>query len=474
LGAEETSRTESGPDRSARHVGRTRFRVFWWWALAWGSGVAVAAAVAGRVMSPSAQAAGPVLLKSASCLAAAIGFGAVAYYLVVFAQNRTLRELFLGCAFAGVGAGGGLQAAIGTFVQPSAHNDHILLISWGYASFLFAGAAYAQSSLRRGGFIRSVMQLTIASAAMAAFPAVLTAHAIDPILRQRLYFLGGASIVGGLDSILALTAAGLIAIAVVRSVKSPREDCERLDRVLINFYVACALGLVCRGEARSVTDIFWFSAQVLPVSAWLVFTAGFAAESAFAHKELLGRIHELGTLHEISWSLVGWGGEDFLRRFIDVLREQVGAEIAAVYLADPGRHSLELAAVSGSDGEYPRLGTVYMIESENRRPGFHTGHTADAFRSCKTRTADDVFVDPEFVPWRVIARGDGRAVSLPLIEKGSAYGVLNVYFRHRKQMPRESLSLLTTIAAATGPAIKGLWAQRHAEESDAESVNLAA
>jgi len=58
------------------------------------------------------------------------------------------------------------------------------------------------------------------------------------------------------------------------------------------------------------------------------------------------------------------------------------------------------------------------------------------------------------VPWRMIGREDGCAVSLPLVDKGEAAGVLSLYFPDRSQWSSQRLRLLTTIAAAATPAIE--------------------
>ena len=468
-------RSQTLSDSASAPTRKSRFRAFWWWVLIWGAALGVAASIVVRALLPEAFVAGHVVFKITCFLGASIGFAAVAYYLVVFALNRTVRDLFLACAFAALAASGGMQATSDCLSGGQYCNDRTVLISWVYAAFLFAGAGYASSAVRKGGLLTSTLQFLGAASVVGAYPAVLLFYILNGALYYRLQSFPNESLASEFDNIAAVAAALLLSVAVVRCVRSSKQRPERLDRMLLNFYVACAVGLVCRAEAVAASDLCWFCGQVLPASAWLILAAGFGAESAFTHKDLLDRLKELEALHDVSWSLVGrGGGEGFLHAFVERLRETVDAQIAAIYLSDPEGRVLELAAFSGGGEDYPRLGTSYLIASDDRRPGFHSGHTADALRSSQMRISDDVFIDVEFVPWRVIARGDGRAVSLPLMEQGVAFGVVDVYFEDRRRVALESISLLDTIVAAAGPAIGRVWAERRGQPYSREEMDRAA
>jgi hypothetical protein len=471
---EESVRSRLPSDLSPRPYSRARYRVVWFWLMLWGTVMGVAAAISARVLFPQAQFAGPFIFKGTCFLAGAMGVGAVAYYLVFFALNRTLRELFLACAFAALATSGVLQAISNSSLADRLYNDRLVLATWLFAALLFLGAAHARSRLPRAGLASTALQLLVGVAIVVAYPVVLSFYAFYPALYDSFHGSPNVLPAAKMDCIIALGAVLLMAAAAARSFICRSQDVARLDRILSYFQVAGGLGLICRAEAASVVDIWWFSGQVISGLAWLLLAIGFAAESAFTHRELVERLGELQALHDLSWSLVGTGAGDFFRVFVDTLRQKVDVELAAVYLAGSTGVSLELAAVSGGDNTYPRVGTTYIIASEDRRPGFHTGHTAEAYRSKEMRVADDVSIDVEFVPWRVIAHGDGRAVSLPLIEQGAVYGVLNVYFRQRKQLDRQGLAFLKTIAAAAGPAIAGVWSERQGSELSQGQLDQAA
>lgn len=472
---EDSLRSRSVSEVGSRSTRAAEVRVIWWWALAWGTVLGVASILCARVWFPQSDLLGPMVFRLTCYAAASVGLGSVAYYSVLFALNRSLRELFLASGFAAIAAGSALQAVSNSFIGYHVFNDRILLVSWLFAALGFAGGSLSSSGLRRGSRFRSTMHFIVAGGGIMAYPVLLSAYAFNPALYNRMQEFPHPSMVASFDTVLSLVTAGLLAVVVARSLRYVKQQSQRLESMLSSFFAACALGLVCRGLSGSYADGLWFCSQVLPASGWLALAAGFAAESALTHKESGDRLAELEALHEVSWSLVGaGGGEEFLRAFVDLLRSKLDAEIAAVYLSDSGGKSLELAGASHAVERYPSLGTTYIIASEDRRPGFHTGHTADAFRSREPRVADDVFVDVEFVPWRTIARGDGRAISLPLMDQGNVFGVLNVYFGDRRRLARENIALLSTIAAASGPAIGNIWAERNGRATSPEDLDIAA
>jgi len=200
--------------------------------------------------------------------------------------------------------------------------------------------------------------------------------------------------------------------------------------------------------------------------AWAALVVGNGIENAFAHKEAQDRLDELETLHDVSWSLVGAGtvGE-LLDLFVSTLVNKLGARIAAVYLADEPNW-LRLAAVCGSDEA--TVGIRYPLISDRPYPGFHSGHTAKAYASRHVQIANDVFVDVEFVPWRIIAQDDGCAVSIPLVDKDRCIGVLNVYFAEATEVSATRLRLLATVAAAGTSAVEFALSRQPASESEEE------
>jgi GAF domain-containing protein len=200
---------------------------------------------------------------------------------------------------------------------------------------------------------------------------------------------------------------------------------------------------------------------------WFAIISGFCIENAIMQREAQDRVQELDALHQVSWSIVGVGSlHDLLDMYARTHQEQLGVKVAAVYLADKTADCLELYAIRGPDDCPGAVGTKYPITSENRWPGFNTGHTARAFLSQEVQVANDVFVDVEFIPWRMVAADDGCAVSLPMVFRGKTIGVVNLYYEDSKLLTKQRLRLLSTIAGAAAPAIAS------AMEKEADEPNL--
>lgn len=394
-------------------------------------------------------------------LSAIVGFGALVYYVVVFALNRRVRDVFLCAGFAAMASSGVLLAIAPPADATGAPGDRLFLIGWLYSGALVAGASYSRSCLRFASRWRSRVGHVMAAVGVVAFPVVSALCSGLPEVAERLRRFPNEFWAPQVNSWIAFAAAVLHVLAAIGAYRFSAGRSDRSDRILSVFWFGAALGLVCRATAASTADSLWFASQIILCSAWIAAAGAFMGFSALVNNELLDRLGELEALHELSWSLVGARDSDqFLHALAETLRTKLHAEIVALYLGDLTGERLSLAASSGGGEAYAAVGTDYPVVSRDRWPGFHSGHTADAYRSGEVRTADDVFIDVEFVPWRVIARGDGRAVSLPLIEQGSTIGVLNLYYSHFSQVTPQSMSLLQTIAAALGPAIGGVWRQR--------------
>ena len=239
------------------------------------------------------------------------------------------------------------------------------------------------------------------------------------------------------------------------------------------FLIACGAGLLfyCASQARF--DIWSTMSQICFTWSWIALIVGNGIENAFAHKEAGERLDELETLHDVSWSLVGAATvKELLDLFVSTLVNKLGARIAAVYLSRDS-HSLELAASCGAEDS--PIGRSYPLISDKPWPGFHSGHTARAYVSRQVQVVNDVFVDVEFVPWKIVAQDDGCAASIPLVDKDVCIGVLNVYFSDASDLTSTRLRLLATIAAASTSAVEyALSKQAERFSDDHQDIKLAA
>lgn len=443
------------------HLHIARLKAVWPRLLVLGAAGGAAALGAAKILLPRTQGLGYVLPDVLGALSAIVGFGALVYYVVVFALNRRMRDVFLCAGFAALASAGAMLVMAPPADLSGAPSDRLFLIGWLYSGALVAGASYSRSLVRFESKWRSGAGHLLAAAGVAAFPVVSALGAGFPEVAERLRKFPNEFWAPQVDSWAAFAAAVLYALAAVGSFRSSSGRGDRSDRILSVFCAVMVAGLVCRASATSIADALWFAGQIIMCCGWIVVAGAFMGYSALVNNELLDRLGELEALHELSWSLVGARDSDqFLHTLAETLKTKLHAEIVALYLGDPSGERLCLAARSGGGETYAVVGTEYPVVSKDRWPGFHSGHTADAFRAGEVRTADDVFIDVEFVPWRIIARSDGRAVSLPLIEQGNTIGVVNLYYSHYSQVTAQSMSLLQTIAAALGPAIGGVWRQR--------------
>lgn len=410
---------------------------------------------------------------SVTAVAAGAAFGAAVYCLAIFALERRLRALFAATAFSALGSGTILQAAVDLHGSPPAAYSWIATLGWLFAGALFLGEAHSSSKWRATSRLQAIGQLSVAGVAVVAFPLAVLPHVLDITyfcnLSSSVSAAGACRIV---DTALGLGAAALICAALRANHRRYMAETDGLAGLLCYFLIACVAGLLfyCASAARF--DRWSTISQMCFMWSWIVLVVGNGIENAFAHKEAGERLEELETLHDVSWSLVGAATvKELLDLFVSTLVNKLGARIAAVYLAEDSP-SLELAAICGSD-ETP-VGKKYPLVSDKPYPGFHSGHTAKAFASKQVQIANDVFVDVEFVPWKVVAQDDGCAASIPLVDNDVCIGVLNVYFSDAADLTTTRLRLLATIAAAATSAVEYALSKQAERFPDGEDIKLAA
>lgn len=382
----------------------------------------------------------------AFCCCAALG--AAVYCFAAFAISRLLRDLLASVGLCALSSAAGLQALADLSSSAPWPDERIITSGLLYASCAFFAASFAGKSWRPESRVGSWAQLAAGLMTTAVFPLVMLPDAVG----GRDTAAGAAY---GMGSRAALVAAVLLVGAAAGAFRLRRSVEQSASGIESYFFVSLAFAALSRALSSARFDCWWVCGQVLFLESWLVFVGVGSVENAVAHKERADRLDEMEALHDISWALVGAKTvRELVNLLANTVREKLGAAIVAVYLADEARESLEVAAISGPEICLKSLGARYRLLSTDRRPGFHSGHTARAFTTKEVQVAADVFVDVELVPWRIIARENGCAVSLPLIDKGEACGVLNLYFSDQRLLSPQRLRLLRTIAAAAGPAIE--------------------
>lgn len=433
----------------------------------WAATAVVSSIGAGLLLFREHYVAEPAVEVLISVLAGSVAFGACIYCLAVFALQRRVRSLLAATAFSTLASGTLFQTIVDLRGSPPCVFGWVTTVAWAVAGLLFVGEAYSKAKWRAANRAQSIAQLAVAAAAVLAFPLTVLPYVSDyTLLSSFSSSPGGASLCRVVDAALCASAAGLVCWTLVANYRRYTASADGLSGLACYFYVAAVLGLVFCCVSAERFDIWYTIGEALFVWSWLALIVGNGVENAFAHQEAGERLDELETLHDVSWSLVGARTvRELLDLFVTTLVSKLGTRIAAVYLSQD-EQTLELAAIRGSDDVC--LGTKYSLVSSGPWPGFHSGHTAKAFASREVQVANDVFVDVEFVSWRIVAGDDGCAASIPLIDRDACIGVLNVYFCDSSQLTSARLRLLATIAAAATSAIEYAVSKEASPEADTE------
>ncbi|MDH7602502.1 MAG: GAF domain-containing protein [Armatimonadota bacterium] len=404
-----------------------------------------------RFWTPSSEwnnVAGITAFSLAFCACAALAAGT--YSFAVFALTRTTRDLFASIGFIALAVSSALQVFVDSVQNAAPLDDETL--SWG---ILFAAAAFFLSrsinkSWKPSNGILSRAQLAVATATLTAFPVFQLQHALAILNAQY-----STPEKYGIGNLVALAAFGSFAMAALAAQYQRREEANRNYEPLDGLLPGLGVAMLARAVSFERFDVWWWSTCTIWTACWTVFLVETAIRNATAHKLAREYAMESQALHKVSWALVGVTSPmELFNVLASTVREVVGAEIVALYLADEPGEALQTVAIAGPEICLASLGTTYAVRSPDRRPGFHSGHTARAFVTKQVQTADDVFVDVELVPWRMIARDDGRAVSLPIVHNGTALGVLSVYFSDKRDATAQKVRLLETIVAAATVSIE--------------------
>ena len=412
-----------------------------------------------------------VVLTIAYTLAACVTFAGSTYCYSIFALERRLGPLLSATAMSALGSGAVMQAVADLHGSPPPQYGWVASLARLIAAILLVGEAYSTSTWRATSRIQAIGQFAVAGAVGVVFPLAVAPYALHPHLLDAFGIsASSAAICRIVDTALAVVSCVMMSWSLAMNTRKYLTHSDGLAGLICYFLATCAIGLLFTAASAERFDRLYTMGQVCFVWSFVALVVGNGIENAFAHKEGRERLCELEALHDVSWSLVGAGTvTELLELFVTTIVSKLGAGISAVYLAD-GAEALELAAICGSDAT---PGTRYPLVASGPWPGFHSGHTAKAHSTQQVQIARDVFVDVEFVPWRVVAGDDGCAASIPLVDGDVGLGVLNVYYSDARQMTTARLRLLATIAAAGTSAIRYAMS-RQSPESRGLEVDLAA
>ncbi|OGR16043.1 MAG: hypothetical protein A2X81_07980, partial [Desulfobacterales bacterium GWB2_56_26] len=98
------------------------------------------------------------------------------------------------------------------------------------------------------------------------------------------------------------------------------------------------------------------------------------------------------------------------------------------------------------------------------------GPVGTAIRTGETSVFHTIKDSPSFAPWRekAVKLGFAAAISVPLLEKGKAFGSLNIYSKHQHQFPEDEMRLLSDLSADLSYGIAAIRQRR--TQAEAESA----
>ena len=458
-----------------KSVSREPF-VFRW--LLWIVMTAITSATIKQILPSETESLSRLALALTSSLGCCAALGASIHCFVTFVITKRLVRLLESAAFSALSGGIALQTINDFSATTPSLNETTASSAWLITALLLFCAVCASSQWRSGGTIRAWAQGIFSAIIAFALPIVLL-----PYLLHILYLRtvdASPNIVYAMhmiDKTFTVLTILLLFGALVGYYRRAKPK-HQMANLMCYFLIPCVFSLTFKIMSDFRFDEWWLMSQILLLGAWLVMVCKYSMQNAYTHKEAIDRLDEVEALHQISWSLVGAGNaNELMHLFVQALNERVYARYSVIYLADDDGETLQVAADYGYDENASSVGAKYKLHSENRFPGFHSGHTARAFTTGETQMVDDIFVDVEFVPWRVIAVEHGCAVSLPLMNRNKAIGVINLYFSDCTQLKPQKLRILETISASATSAIENALAReamQQYESHDDYGMDLAA
>jgi hypothetical protein len=279
------------------------------------------------------------------------------------------------------------------------------------------------------------------------------------------------------SSLVFIHALGMAAMMVGLVVFAARymEDEDAFSDGIARCLVLALTGMGALLVSRTDYDPLWWASHVLGISALLVLLIELAREFGASYSDAQTRIEHLEAVYRVSSQLSNTLDlRVVLLVLVSDIADMVQARYAAVMLVDDMGETLRAVATHGLPESPLKSNEPRKIEGSGR-PGFHSGHTARAFREKRICVVDDVFTDVEFVPWKLLARSNGYAVSVPLVYQDVALGALNLFFDAHIPINAERMRLFETLASSAAVAIANAQLydralEAHPSESDATNL----
>lgn len=252
---------------------------------------------------------------------------------------------------------------------------------------------------------------------------------------------------------LCILGIGSAALALIAHIRRYAEQEDEFSKRIIPFLilsVAAGGGMLA---SHAEADPAWWTSHVLFIAGMMILLLDLGLQFGSSYADAQARIRHMEAVHYMSSRLTNTLDlRVVLLALVSDTASMLSAKFASVMLADDNGRTLTSEVTYGLPESPLKARQPQSVEGQGW-PAFYSGHTARAFREKRICMVDDVFADVEFLPWKILARHNGYAVSVPLVYHDLALGVLNLFFEKHVPLNDERIRLFQTLASSASVAI---------------------
>lgn len=403
---------------------------------------------------------------------------------VQYNVTRERRFLLATVAFSGLSLGILAHGTLSLLPGSSDLRIHTLgtsfLLGWQIVSALLLISAARDGSVSDAQTYRKLGKRTLGASLLLSV-CVMTAYVVfDPRwlhLRQILPPAAWQTLGDMLKDLvsprsLQLASIGVTTLALIHHLGSFAEREDEYSRRVIPFLSLALVSYVASLTSAVEFTAIWWASHGAMICALMILLTELGMQFGSSYADAQARIRHMEAVHFMTSRLTNTLDlRVVLLALVSDTASMLSAKFASVMLADESGQALTTEVTYGLSDSPLRPRQPQSVEGTGR-PAFFAGHTARAFREKRVCMVEDVYADVEFIPWKVLARHDGYAVSVPLIYHDLALGVLNLFFEKHVSLNDERIKLFQTLASSAAVAIVNAQLydrtlQAEAEENEA-------
>lgn len=271
---------------------------------------------------------------------------------------------------------------------------------------------------------------------------------------------------------LKLAAIGFTTLALVHHLRSFAEREDEYSRRLIPFLSLAVAAQVGSWISDAEFTAVWWAAHGFMICALMILLTELGMQFGSSYADAQARIRHMEAVHFMTSRLTNTLDlRVVLLALVSDTAGMLSAKFASVMLSDESGQALTTEVTYGLSDSPLRPRQPQNVEGTGR-PAFFAGHTARAFREKRICMVDDVYTDVEFLPWKVLARHEGYAVSVPLVYHDLALGVLNLFFEKHVSLNDERIKLFQTLASSAAVAIVNAQLYDRTLQAEAEDSEV--